>query len=1082
MKKVLILSLIIFCISGQLLASYTYTVNSNADAGAGTLRQALQDAASNVAGTNGVGTPGAPHTIVFALAPGTTILLNSDLQINNNPNHFGLTVNAVMAGVPGIILQRNGAAAGDGFRVDWDIQNVTIKGFVFQNFENGIRFRGACTGSRVQTCYFGTNLGATAIQNPLLKDGVFLELQCTNITIGGYNASERNIFAGCMFITNPVANNVRLGAIQLGTKDYSGNACNNNYIIGNYIGTDITGLIGLGNGNNTAGNLQPLNHHGVNICSNSHNNEIINNVIAASQGLGICVENTSNGVVIQGNKIGTDKNGMNPLPNKAGGIRIEAGNSHIIGYDGVGSATSEKNIISANGGATHGFSTTDPTVYNEFNQGAIYLTDVSNTSIKGNYIGTDSTGNSTTGQLTGVLNDMGNRYVGIKLNAIGGTCQTVTIGGTTAGERNIICGNGFASTLSPGNGIEIQYTNCRNNTILGNYIGVGANGTAKLGNRYNGISILGARDNTIGGNTAAHRNVIVNNVWGIMFQVDFGFPSNTVATGNIVIGNYIGVAPDGVTQMGNGRGAGDVEGAGVGIQHGCNNNYIGRDNAGEGNLISGNRAGILLRTEDDGTKLGPPTNNKIYNNIIGLDATGAALPNTGTGDYGHGISIIRGGFAGNGLPFGNLIGGTGANQRNIISSNSIYGIKINGVPTKVTAANTISGNYIGLGTNGLTDRGNTSSGIYIEAVNGTIISSNTISGNDEFGIQINNSNTTQVRSNRIGLGATAGSGIVQNNFHGIFIYNGSQSNTIGGAGFGNYISGNGQTGIFLTDAATTSNVISANFIGLDTAGNTDYGNTLQGIHVNGVTGTAATATLIGGATANERNIISGNNVMGIMVENSPNTKIYNNYIGTNTAGTSAIANSINGIWVFNSSSVIIGGAGQGNVVSANGQMGIKLENAPTTTVHSNYIGVNAAGTAGLGNVWHGLEIIGTSNGTQIISNVISGNGVPGTLILGNGISINSNNNHTIQGNYLGTNAAGTAIIRNHLAGLSSSNSTGNTIGGVALAQRNIISGNDDVGVYMFNCDNNTFTNNFIGADVTGNGGLGNKNQGVYITD
>ena len=48
-------------------------------------------------------------------------------------------------------------------------------------------------------------------------------------------------------------------------------------------------------------------------------------------------------------------------------------------------------------------------------------------------------------------------------------------------------------------------------TVVGNYIGTNAAGTAQLGNDRQGIYINGSSGNVIGGTTAAERNVISGN-------------------------------------------------------------------------------------------------------------------------------------------------------------------------------------------------------------------------------------------------------------------------------------------------------------------------------------------------------------------------------------------------------------------------------------------------------------------------------------------------------------------------------------------------------------------------------------------
>ena len=111
---------------------------------------------------------------------------------------------------------------------------------------------------------------------------------------------------------------------------------------------------------------------------------------------------------------------------------------------------------------------------------------------------------------------------------------------------------------------------------------------------------------------------------------------------------------------------------GVRIETNASGNTIGGSAAGAGNVISGNDShGILVRTGADG--------NVIRGNTIGLDATGTAdLGNTGSG--------VRVGTA------NNTIGGTGANDRNVISGNDDDGIFANGA---AALNNVIRGNYIG---------------------------------------------------------------------------------------------------------------------------------------------------------------------------------------------------------------------------------------------------------------------------------------------------------------------------------------------------------------------------------------------------
>ena len=100
-------------------------------------------------------------------------------------------------------------------------------------------------------------------------------------------------------------------------------------------------------------------------------------------------------------------------------------------------------------------------------------------------------------------------------------------GGTTAGARNVVCANGTAGLRIISNG----------NSILGNFIGVGADGTTSLGNAAN-VDIQTGSNNIIGGVGAGEANIIANgtNAAGVAIRALSGFSGGR---GNIVRGNSI---------------------------------------------------------------------------------------------------------------------------------------------------------------------------------------------------------------------------------------------------------------------------------------------------------------------------------------------------------------------------------------------------------------------------------------------------------------------------------------------------------------------------------------------------------------
>ncbi len=178
-------------------------------------------------------------------------------------------------------------------------------------------------------------------------------------------------------------------------------------------------------------------------------------------------------------------------------------------------------------------------------------------------------------------------------------------------------------------------------------------------------------------------------------------------------------------------------------------------------------------------------------------------------------------------------------------------------------------------------------------------------------------------------------------------------------GSGNTIAGN----YIGSDASGT--VAASNFVGIDVANAGAFGNT------------------IGGATPAERNIISGNDLPGIVFRDGPaNNKITGNYIGTNPTGTVALGNSGMGIIFLNASHNQIGGLnpGEGNVISANGFAGqefagggIVIAISDSNTVQGNLIGTDVSGTQALPNANIGIHLSDqpASKGNVIESNIVA---------------------------------------------------------------------------------------------------------------
>jgi hypothetical protein len=616
--------------------------------------------------------------------------------------------------------------------------------------------------------------------------------------------------------------------------------------------------------------------------------------------------------------------------------------------------------------------------------------------------------------------------------------------GTNCAVRSLVI-NGFNL-----NGVAIEGSNAVGNVVSGCYIGTDPSGTASVTNSiYNVLIDTAAHSNTVGGTTVNARNVISGSAFqGVVI-------SGAGVVGNVVLGNYIGLNAAGTAALPNG-------GAGVYIVTGAASNTIGGAVANAGNVISGNGAqGIIIF--DPGSD-----GNVIQGNYIGLNATGtAAIANTLAG-----IEITGG-------PQFTVIGGTLSTTRNIISGNPVQGIGIFGANASV-----VQGNYIGLNAAGSAAISNSAAGIEINSgsqsnlVGGlTPGAANVLSGNHTQGIFINGLNTDAniVEGNFIGtdpLGISA----IGNQFAGVEINGGAQSNVIGGitTGARNVISGNGIQGIHIDGLNTDGNQVLGNFIGPNVTGAAVLGNGGSGIELC----CGARSNVLGGTISGAGNVISGNSNYGIYLGGvgTDGTVIEGNLIGVDFSGTSAVPNAFDGVHIYGGAQhTQVGGSvpGSRNTISGNLGRGVGIFDPGTknNSVQGNFIGVNAAGSAAVGNGYTGVNI---GNGCQ--SNTIGGGVGARNIISGNsnsGIIVEDTNTaaNVIQGNTVGLDATSTLAIPNQYAGIEFFGAASlNQIGGTTLGSANLIASNGTDGVQLY--DVTTTNNSILGNSIFGNAGVG----------
>ena len=393
--------------------------------------------------------------------------------------------------------------------------------------------------------------------------------------------------------------------------------------------------------------------------------------------------------------------------------------------------------------------------------------------VEGNYIGTDAGGTLPRPSTNG----------GVRVTMTSGT----TIGGSTAGARNVISGNGQY-------GVEIL--NGDENSVLGNYLGPDATGLAAPGGQNTGVLISKGTGNRIGGGGVGERNVISGN------ESNGIWLNGAETVGNSVAGNYIGLAADGDTVLAN-------DFPGVSVSGLASENTIGGEGAGEGNVVSGNGT--------EGVRLENSLGTELLGNRIGTDPSGLEdRGNTGAG-------VFVGGDKGR-------IGRAGVG--NVISGNGGHGISI----SMIAAEPAIQGNLIGLGVDGNAALGNDLAGINATTPDGVTIGGsgagegNTISANVVDGISmLFATDTSAILGNRIGTSAD-GALARGNGANGVDIGN-STGVAVGGtaAGAGNAIAANVENGIRITGSS----------IGERLLGNSIYANGDLGIDLQGAVGVDA---------------------------------------------------------------------------------------------------------------------------------------------------------------------------------------------------------------------------------------------------
>ena len=274
----------------------------------------------------------------------------------------------------------------------------------------------------------------------------------------------------------------------------------NNKIVGNWIGTDVTGTQYLGTNfsairiqgsSNQLGGTAPADH-----------NVIVGGTSGGSATVDIVIGGSN---VVQGNHVGLNAAGTAVLatsPPPSYGIGVSA-NTHdnVIG----GASPGARNVVFANvdillGSGSH------------------------HSTVQGNYLGTDATGTVALGSTLGIFTN--------------NSPHDNLIGGTTPGAGNVISGNVVGIEFADG---------AAANTVWGNFIGTDPTGLLPVPNAANGIVIgTPSGGSAIGGENAGEGNTIAfNGGAAVLGNGGADWPIR----GNSIHGNGIGIdlAPGGVS-------------------------------------------------------------------------------------------------------------------------------------------------------------------------------------------------------------------------------------------------------------------------------------------------------------------------------------------------------------------------------------------------------------------------------------------------------------------------------------------------------------------------------------------------------
>lgn len=833
--------------------------------------------------------------------------------------------------------------------------------------------------------------------------------------INGQNMQNNN--GSCLIIQN--TQNVVIKGLVIGNCSNSGiDIFNSNYVSieGNYIGTDHTGLLAARNGRST----QPISYgYGINVNSSNHLKigglePQMRNIVSANMGGDIFwgneanLSNTSEYNVMQGNYIGMGADGTTPLPSGwewGKGNAVLIGNSHndLLGGEQIGAT----NVIGSSW---------------EF--GISFRDGSSNTTVQGNYVGTDYTSTHNMPHALGAGHPTGGVHISTVSN--GGFTRgshDILIGGTTLAARNVMSGNSYIGDFdSPGLAFR---DGAYNNTAIGNAIGTDISGMVAVPNEGRGVALeSNTQNNKVGGVNAEEANIIAYN------------------------------HAEGIGAYGDAEKMGELNNNSFLRNKIYNNGTIGIDLAYWS--LNPNISGAYFgHTPNDAGDSDVGANKQLnYPEILSSTKNGSQVKVITKLDVANDVSAYRLEFFANEQSSysGKYYIGSAD-----VSASGEYEFNFD-IPAELTNLDNF---YITATT---TEKDNSSDGF-----------GNTSEFSDPRIIGL--INTTVTNTNDSGIGSLRQAILEANSKPGedtiTFNIPGSELHTI------NLLSALPAVTDPLTidgfsQAGSIANSISAQSGGLNAQPKIAINGSNAGAGANGIQ-INTNATTIKGLIAQSFN------GAGIAI-NGSNNKVEGNYVGSNELGNVALPNQ-DGVFVQGGGNNTIGGnqPAQRNLISGNSGHGVAAVYSSHNSIFGNIIGLQSDGINALGNNAFGI-IIGHSSDNLIGSadantrNTVSANSINGIVFFSFEQNSEPCQRNKIQGNYIGTTTFGQVTnVGNGYAGAGiGGNGTDNLVGGASPGEGNVIAGNKTfagAGTMVMKPLSAT-KNSYVGNSIFANNGLG----------